>query len=287
MVAQGFCEFVDQFVEPDSHLQPGRVKAIGMNRNWIVFIVIACGLAILAVSGTLLGAVCTGSGIVDTGETWGQCARGWLGAMSGWVAAFAAGATIVVLLHQIRSNAETVHKNANEAKFILEKELGKILSRLNTIWKGLEDTSRSRAQTNEETKILNEDLVVTALRHVIDVVHRQLGEHQIAELLAQTLPLDKARLSKIISSASYATSIATTIEIENEEYIYGVPVPEEKYIQIIIERLQYFYSDTQDETPFIVEIFANREKQSNRYRGDPFIGGIGWAHVPNDNNNPI
>lgn len=67
----------------------------------LIGILIALGV-VIAIAATTLAAICGGSVPLPEGETCTQCIRSWVGASSGWAAAFGAMLTAILLLTQIK-----------------------------------------------------------------------------------------------------------------------------------------------------------------------------------------
>lgn len=113
------------------------LRAIARNTGNLVALAIAAAV-VFAVAGTFLVAACGGVAPLPPGESCMQCAREWIGSLSGWVAAGAAFITVVYLkqanaiafssiLHERRERLRIDHEMAVSVDAVLEVAINDLL----------------------------------------------------------------------------------------------------------------------------------------------------------------
>ncbi|WP_298981530.1 hypothetical protein [uncultured Roseibium sp.] len=117
----------------------------------------------------------------------------WIGALSGWAAALAAGTTVMVLLHQTKKNEEVAHRENSDALELFSIKIEPHLQRANWLWKLAEDIANPK-NLDDNTKEYCSNLYVEIRR----LGERVSNDEVLREPLGHMFPLDRRKCTNLI-----------------------------------------------------------------------------------------
>ncbi|WP_156958956.1 hypothetical protein [Labrenzia sp. DG1229] len=214
----------------------------------------------LIVAWSMLDTACTLEAASAANETVRECYRNWIGALSGWAAAIAAGCTIFTILYQIRSSKNIAHKQQIEAKVLFDREVMKLCEEINRVWRDAEDIN---AQSRDAKHIERQaEYVKRELAHI----HRRAGQRVLSNLTGMMHPIEEFRCLRILNAIESASSTVKVIGWDEANQDTERYEPEGfQYIEEMIQQFDFLrYRLEQDEERILVEVFKNRTTLRNQ-----------------------
>ncbi|KZM48256.1 hypothetical protein [Labrenzia sp. OB1] len=252
-------------------MKPVHWLAIGTMIPIILFLIV-----------TGLDTACSPTALMSAGESPRVCYREWIGALSGWVAALAAGGTIIALFHQIRRNEETAHKRALEAKQLFVEEIEVTLRQLNRAWKHAEDIDEEikRGKGVEE--------FIEKLKREMKQIDFDLTQGEFEDLLQLMLPRHRAKCATLLRRIKAAAKEKEFPAFTSEGHEYTREPDNEELVELLLWCFDYINRAIESDHPELAGIFANRSPVRNQYDefADGFFNSFLFGKFPNNPNNP-
>lgn len=156
----------------------GRVMKHSQLTNFVIIYTLALGSFVGFIGGNLAS---------QSDIDW----QGWIGSLSGWAAAVAAGATVLTLLHQIRASEKIAFKRANDAKKLFGDKVKTLLHEFNKQWIFIEEL--------DGLNVFDEGLL-DGVRHYLDWAKRIKNEYvgTIERYLEDMHPEDRDACEKLL-----------------------------------------------------------------------------------------
>ncbi|MCV0428346.1 MAG: hypothetical protein K5905_23055 [Roseibium sp.] len=181
----------------------------------------------------------------------------WVGALSGWIAAGAAGATIFVLLLQIKKNEEVAHRAQNEAKRIFDARARSVLLKVNIVWKHAEDIL---FQANKNDEYFREKSAV--FKHRMTRIANELEANEFEKIVPLMHPIDamaSESLLKVLRTCTQPQIIGQHDQTKND--FSEVEAEGVFYFHVMILSFSEMFTTLKNYKPEFVSVFSNRHTE--------------------------
>jgi hypothetical protein len=234
----------------------------------------------------ILDTACSLDALKAAGETRVVCYRNWIGALSGWAAALAAGVTILVLLLQIRSNERVAHRQQTEAKEVFDREISDTLEIINDVWKHVEDTYGNTALTRADFDDAASKVQIILSR--ISQEHKKKIEY-FQTYIRKMHSQDATQRARLLENVQFATSpFKTHYSTANAVGVENKISEGENYIRMKKFTFIECFARIGEVSPEFERIFQNRVR-TNEFDEDDIrisVRGTYLGSLPNNPDNP-
>lgn len=190
----------------------------------------------------------------------------WVGALSGWAAAVVGGVTIIVLLHQIRSQSREARIIGEEAKHLFLEEAEPILKGINQVWKHAEDVKNAgNLHPNFKDYIIN-------LKMDVKLINEWIEHMDWNKYCAHMRPIDEQRFTALAGWLDTATKPFTfSYYDEDDDAEKRYDLDGEAYLNALCLAFNQVRKVTHPVDPVLFQCFKNRAGKFDEVKLDALL----------------